>query len=285
MSKWLPEAITTYFDRDVTTYGKPLIPALAAAYGGDLRLPSAPHERPYIIANFVQGMDGIVSFHPPGPTSGGPVSGLNPQDQLLMAILRARADAVVVGAGTLRAEPEHRWTPEHIYPKAETLWKDLRWSIGKPPDLINAFVTNSGDISPEAVVFRQPNIRCVVFTTTRGAAKINAMRDAYPNARIEAIVVGEDRVDLTEMLRRFRTDLNVEHLLVEGGPQLMGDLVAQGFMDEIFLTDAPQIIGTDGKRPTWAKGHAFTPEEAKWYELVSLKGWGDYLFRRYRRRM
>jgi len=284
MAQGLPEAMTTYLDRDAeAVYGKPLPPALVAAYGGGLRFPSAPPERPYTFANFVEGMDGIVSFQPPGPASGGPVSGLNPQDQLLMAILRAEADAVVVGAGTLRAEPGHRWTPEHIFPAASARWAELRRDLGKRPGLINAFVTNSGDIDLDAVVFSEPTIRAIVFTTPAGAERIHTMRATHPTARLEVFVAGGDRVELPATLRHLRAELGVEHLLVEGGPQLMGDFVAGDLMDEIFLTDAPQVIGTDGKRPTWAKGHAFTPEDAKWYSLVSLKGWGDYLFRRYRR--
>ncbi|MDO8622124.1 MAG: dihydrofolate reductase family protein, partial [bacterium] len=229
-----------------------------------------------------QGMDGIVSFQLPGQASGGPVSGFNAQDQFLMGVLRAAADAVMVGAGTLRAEPEHCWTPEHIYPKAGPRWAELRRAFGKQPNLINAFVTASGDINLEAVVFRQPNIRCVVFTTTAGAERIAGMRAAHPGATLEVIVVGERTVDLPEMLRRFRTEFGVEHLLVEGGPQLMGDFLSQDLMDEVFLTIAPQVIGTDGNRPTFAKGKPFTPETARWWQLVSAKGWGDYLYTRYR---
>lgn len=278
----LPEPMQTFVDHD-DRQGQVSPRWLTSVYGS-LTFPAASADRPYVYANFVQGMDGIVSFQLPGAMSGGAVAGFNAQDQFLMAVLRAAADAVMVGAGTLRAEPEHRWIPEHIYPKAGARWAELRQFFGKQPDLINAFVTASGDIDLEAVVFHQPNIRCVVFTTTAGAAKIEERRAAHPTAALEVVVVGEDRVDLTEMLRRFRTEFGVEHLLVEGGPQLMGDFVAQGLMDGIFLTDAPQVIGTDGKRPTWAKGHPFAPDTAKWYELVSLKGWGDYVFRRYRRK-
>ena len=280
-----PQPMITYLDRDAdAAYGAALTPELRMAHGGDLRFPAAPPDRPYTFANFVMGMDGVVSFQLPGEMSGGTVSGFNAQDQFLMGVLRAEADAVMVGAGTLRAEPEHRWSPEYIYPKGLAAWVELRRRLGKRPNLINAFVTASGDINLEAMVFRSPSIRCVVFTTSSGAQRINGVRAAQPNARLEVVVVGEQTVDLKEMLRQLRTAFGVEHLLVEGGPTLMGDFVAQGLMDEVFLTDAPQVIGNDGKRPTWVKGHPFTPQTAPWWTLVSLKGWGDYLFRRYRRK-
>lgn len=280
-----PAPMMTYFDRDDqgVARGAALPKWVTQAYGGGLRFPDAPPDRPYTFANFVQGMDGVVSFQLPGQASGGPVSGFNPQDQFLMALLRAKADAVMVGAGTLRAEPEHVWTPEHIYPKGgHPMWGGLRRRLGKQPNLINSFVTASGDINLGAKVFRQSNLRCVVFTTATGAERIMSMRAAHPDAKLEVIVVGERTVNLSKMLWRFRTEFGVQHLLVEGGPQLMGDLLSQDLMNEVFLTVAPQVIGTDGDRPTFAKGRPFTPETARWWELVSLKGWGNYLYTRYR---
>lgn len=280
----LPEPMTTLIDRD--DHRGLGVPAwLSKAYGGGFGFPDTPLDRPYTFGNFVQGMDGIVSFQLPGQASGGPVSGFNAQDQFLMGVLRAAADAVMVGAGTLRAEPEHVWTPEHIYPKAGPCWAELRSTFGKQPNLINAFVTASGDINLGSVVFRQPNVRCIVITAASGAAKIAGLRQANPDATFEVLMTtegGEHHVNFPEMLRRLRTDFGVEHLLVEGGPQLMGDFLSQDRMDEIFLTIAPQVIGTDGARPTFAKGKPFTPATARWWQLVSVKGWGNYLYNRYR---
>lgn len=281
MEPQFPEPMTTFIDHD-DHRGHVLPVWLTRAYGGGFHLPAAAADRPYLFGNFVQGMDGIVSFQLPGQASGGPVSGYNAQDQFLMGVLRAAADAVVVGAGTLRAEPEHRWTPEHIYPKAGMRWAELRRDLGKQPGLINAFVTASGDINLDAVVFRSPNIRCVVFTTAAGAERIAGMRTSHPDARLDVVVAGEKTVELPEMLRKFRVEFGVAHLLVEGGPQLMGDLLSQDLLDEIFLTIAPQVIGTDGTRPTFAKGKPFTPQTARWWQLVSTKGWGNYLYTRYR---
>src|SRR6185503_13029268 len=75
-----------------------LPPRLARLYGR-LRIPQG--RRPYVIGNFVTTLDGIVSLGEKGHASGGDISGRNPQDRMLMGVLRAISDAVIVGAGTL----------------------------------------------------------------------------------------------------------------------------------------------------------------------------------------
>ena len=86
----------------------PLPRALARPYG-PFRLPRGVHG-PYVVGNFASTLDGVVSLQSPGASSGGEITGFDPRDRLLMGILRAAADAVVVGAGTLRAVPRHVWT-------------------------------------------------------------------------------------------------------------------------------------------------------------------------------
>ncbi|MBI4142260.1 dihydrofolate reductase family protein [Candidatus Uhrbacteria bacterium] len=283
----LPEPLTTWLDRDAgIAIGTPMLEDLQRAYGGDCQFPNMPN-RPYVFANFVEAMDGVVSFQIPGQASGGEVSGFNAQDQFIMGVLRAAADMVMVGAGTLRAEPHHRWIPEFIAPNAALAWRSYRTALGKTPVPMNAFVTNSGDINFDADVFHDATIPIVICTTTAGAKRLTDRLQAFwaraelTHVHVEA--VGDAQVDLLTMLAMLRTKHGVRQLLLEGGPTLMGDFVAAGLMDEIFLTDAPQIIGNNGSRPTWAKGHLYAPETAPKFSLVSLKGWGDYVFRRYRK--
>ena len=70
-----------------------------------------------------------MSLNVPGQSGGGPISGFNQQDRMVMGLLRAVADAVIVGAGTLRSAPQHLWTAEYIYPPlAESISSfALRW--------------------------------------------------------------------------------------------------------------------------------------------------------------
>ena len=76
----------------------PLPPELATLFG---RLQFPPHlHRPYIIGNFVTTLDGVVSLGEPGYSGGGEISGSNQHDRMVMGLLRAIADAVIVGAST-----------------------------------------------------------------------------------------------------------------------------------------------------------------------------------------
>ena len=75
---------------------RPLLPDdLARLYDGDLSFPEPPPSRPYIIGNFVQTVDGIVSFKIPGHSGGGDISGRNEEDTFIMGLLRAHADPIV----------------------------------------------------------------------------------------------------------------------------------------------------------------------------------------------
>src|SRR5512141_3415713 len=78
-----------------------LPPDLTALYG-PLRFP-LQKGRPYVIGNFVTTLDGVASLSAPGLAGGGPLSGSKPHDRMVMGLLRAVADAVIVGAGTLRS--------------------------------------------------------------------------------------------------------------------------------------------------------------------------------------
>src|SRR5579871_6855528 len=104
--------------------GRPLPPEARSLYG-DWRLPE-PEGRPFVYANFVISHDGRISFALSGAAGGGAVSANNSHDQWLMGVLRARADAVMVGANTLRLEPEHCWTAEAIFPAEAEAFASLR---------------------------------------------------------------------------------------------------------------------------------------------------------------
>jgi len=81
---------------------------LAALYGGGLTL-----SRDLLYANLVASLDGVVSLaarRGASPT----LSGRSEADRLVMGLLRHLADAVVIGAGTLRADRGHLWTASYI---------------------------------------------------------------------------------------------------------------------------------------------------------------------------
>jgi len=118
-----------------------LTPTLQRLYGGPLSFPNAPTDRPWTVVNFVTTMEGHTSFNIPGQEGGGEISGFNEQDTFIMGLLRATADAVMVGANTLRLEPNHLWTPSFISKEHATLFEALRKKLGKKsPNPRNMFV-------------------------------------------------------------------------------------------------------------------------------------------------
>src|SRR5689334_18978655 len=139
------DPIRTLLDQTTPLPASMLTPELQLLYGGDLAFPS-PEDRPYIIGNFVSTIDGIVSFRIPGKSGGGDISGNNEPDRFVMGLLRASADAVMIGAGTLHATAAgHAWTAESIYPGGARLYQEYRTSVlGKPKAPLTVIVSASG---------------------------------------------------------------------------------------------------------------------------------------------
>ena len=105
--------------------GGALPPALARRYGSDLTI-GLRSDGPTIVANFVTTLDGVVAFDTMGRTGGREVSGGFAPDRFLMGLLRATADAVLVGAGTVRSGAHHVWTPDHVHPPSTAAYATWR---------------------------------------------------------------------------------------------------------------------------------------------------------------
>jgi riboflavin biosynthesis pyrimidine reductase len=258
----------------------PLPCALASLYG-QLRTPRST-ERPHVFGNFVSSLDGVVSLGIPGKAGGGEISGFNPHDRMVMGLLRAAADAVIIGAGTLRASSvDHVWTADYIYPRLADAYRELRTALGKPEPPLNVVVTGSGDIDLERRLFRSGAVPTLIVTTAAGAGRLRD-RDLPPSAQIEVATKDAPlsaQAVLDAVGRARKSDL----VLVEAGPRLMSDFFAERLLDELFLTLAPQVAGRDGgiERPGLVSGTLFAPDHPVWGTLVGLKRGGDHLFLRY----
>jgi riboflavin biosynthesis pyrimidine reductase len=266
------------YDADGEGHG--MLPSELAALYGLLRFPPHPG-RPYVIANFVTSLDGVVSLSVPGQAGGGPISGFNPHDRMLMGLLRAAADAVVVGAGTLRSVPSHVWTAPYIYPALAGPYQTLRTMLGKPSPPLNVIITGRGEIDPTLRVFQSGEVPVLIVTGTQGSKRIRGLR-LPPSIQVVAV---EDagRLSARSILDAVGRVRSSDVLLVEGGPHLIGDFFAESCVDEQFLTLAPQVAGRDGsgERPGLVAGRAFAPEHPLWGTLVSVKRGGNHLFLRY----
>src|SRR5262249_40528410 len=109
-----------------------LTPGLENLYGGDLSFPPRSDGRPYVIGNFVETLDGVISYLIPGHSGGDEISGRNAEDRFTMGLLRSMADAVLFGSGSLHAAHGHLRIPEFVYPQAKDLFLGLRRKLGKP---------------------------------------------------------------------------------------------------------------------------------------------------------
>jgi len=122
-----------------------LTAALADRYGGDLWIPLRD-SAPTVIANFVTSLDGVVSYQTPDAMGGGEISGFYEPDRFVMGILRSLADVVLIGAGTVRATPKHRWVPEHVSRAYAADFAEVRSRLGLRPQPLVAVLSASADI-------------------------------------------------------------------------------------------------------------------------------------------
>lgn len=251
--------------------------SLRALYGGDWLIPS---DRQYRYSNFVISHDGKTSFSVPHHEGGGDISGFNRHDQWVMALTRARADAVTVGANTLRSEPNHIWSSAFIYPQEAQAFAQLRLSEGRRPSPFQVLVTRSGDLNAKAAVFADSQLDVIVATTTSGAEKIKTMG----LSKVTILELGEAEVDLSALHNRLEKDFGVMSVLCEGGPKFYAAMIKARQVEEEFLTISPVTVGASENeyRPGLIDGLAFEPGNKYGVNLQSLRRAGNMLFLRSR---
>ena len=226
-----------------------------------------------VYSNFVSSIDGIVAI-PDVQRSSALISGGDPADRFVVALLRAAADVVVIGAGTFRAH-EGPWTSENAYPEAAQRFTEFRRAqgMGDAPRLV--IVTASGDVGGS----RSKLDDVIVFTTADGANDLG--EDVA--AAAEVVELGTARsIDMQEAVG-WLFERGYGRILIEGGPKLMGEALKARIVDELFLTISPLIVGggEEQPRPTLASGVELLPDAARSGQLLSLHRKDAYLFLRY----
>lgn len=259
-----------------------LTPELQRLYGGDLSFPELHGSRPYVIGNFVETIDGVVSFRIPGRSGGGEISGGSDEDRFVMGLLRSVSDAVLVGSRTLHEDPGHVRIPAFIYPEAKDLYAELRRKLGKPPLPLNVILTASGKVDLDEPTFRTGGLLTAIMTTNEGASRIAS--DHGDISHITVVSTGEaGSTTPGAVLKILANEFGIRLLLHEGGPTIFGQSLAAKIVDELFLTLAPQIAGRQSvaQRPSIAGEALFLPETAPWLGLRSIKRASDHLLLRY----
>jgi riboflavin biosynthesis pyrimidine reductase len=258
----------------------PLPPQLARLYGS-LRMP-LPRSHPHVFSNFVTTLDGVVSLNAKGHASGGDISGFSAQDRMVMGLLRAIADVVIVGSGTLDADRRHVWTASAIYPELADEYRRLREALGKRRAPLNVIVSGSGGIDPRLPVFASGEVRALIVTTAAGAKRLRK-QGAPGCVEIHAIGRGASAIPASAILDDVCRASAGRLILVEGGPRLLGDFYAERLIDEQFLTLAPQIAGRDvgDERFSLVMGKSFALRDPLWGALTDARRGDSLLFLRY----
>lgn len=227
-----------------------------------------------IYSNFVSSLDGVVTLGS-APSAGSVISGRNQADRMLMGLLRAFADAVLIGAGTLRATPGHRWTPAHIYPDLATSFRELRTALGRQPEPRLVVLTASVDVDVSHPALTDG---ATVVTPRAGST---GLKGGLPGT-CDLIEVGDSGlVDIKQAIAALR-DRGYDAILTEGGPHVMGELIEQDLLDEAFLTVSPVVAGrNDEGRLGMVAGAELLPGHGVWTRLLSARRHGDFLFLRY----
>lgn len=263
------------------------LPAEMARLYGHLRFPAHPG-RPYVISNFVTTLDGVTALGGPDQSGGGAVSGFNAHDRMVMGLLRAVADAVVIGAGTLRADPAHVWTSDFIHAPLAAEYRALRAALGKPRPPLTVIVTGRGSVDTALPVFQSGQAPVLVVTTPEGADVVR--KRGLPPSCAVAVVGKGGAIAAREVVEAIGRCQRSDVILVEGGPRLLGAFFDERLVDELFLTVAPQVAGRDAgvERPGLVAGRLFAPERPVWGRLLSVKraaarahGGDSHLFLRY----
>ena len=207
---------------------------LARVYGGDLGLPDE-----CVYANFVATLDGVVSI--PGlRNSNSVIAGESDPDRFLMGLLRAFADAVLVGAGVLRASPKGTWRAESIHPPAAASYAELRRRLELPEAPEIAVLSGVATVDPAHPALSG---RAVVLTSDEGAEHLAG--DVPSTADVVSLGAGP-RFDGATIVAALRARGH-RRILCEAGPHTFGALLAAEQVDELFLTTSPYLAGDAGE--------------------------------------
>lgn len=179
----------------------------------------------WVRANMIASADGAAAVN---GRSGGLAAG---GDREVFALLRALADVIVVGAGTVAAE---HYRPARVAAR----WAGLR--EGRAPTPAIAVVSGRLTLSPaEPLLADAPADARTILITAESAP---AQRRAALAATADVIVAGEHRVDIRAAIGAL-AQAGHRRILTEGGPHLLGQIAGAGLLDELCLTISPLLAG------------------------------------------
>lgn len=219
--------------------------------------------RPYTTLSCAVSLDGYLDDASPERLI---LSG--PEDLDEVDALRARSDAILVGAGTIRADNPRLLIRDQARVAA-------REAAGKPPHPIRVTVTSTGHLDPTARFFTGPGTPLVYAATA-------AVPAATKNLEDKALVIDAGpALSLSAVLDDLGTERQVATLLVEGGAMILRDVMAANLADELRLAIAPFFVA-DASAPRFAWPARYPHGPADPLTLVDVRRIGDLVVARYR---
>jgi riboflavin-specific deaminase-like protein len=215
-------------------------------------------DRPYVITNFALTLDGHATMQ----GRSGPIG--SKTDTAMLVALRTRVDAVMIGAGTMRAERYGRVV-------ANQAKRERRERDGLPHDPLMVIISGRLDLPWDAPLFTAGSGRVLIATSSE--------EDPPETATPVRLLRQPDTVDLGQVLAYLRRDRGVRALLCEGGPRLHGQLLEAQLLDEMFVTHAPKVTGGVGPGLISELAEQVHPVDLAW--LLHEETTGE-LFARYR---
>jgi riboflavin biosynthesis pyrimidine reductase len=186
----------------------------------------ATADRPYTVANMIESVDGRGSF------DGGSSALGDDGDKQVFRALRSVCDVVLAGTGTLAAEHYGRLVRD-----ADVAANRERG--GRAPQPLLCTITRSGRISSDIPLLADPDSRMVIYSG--GPVDLGDVA-----ATVEVIRVDPDELSVASALHDLRVRRHARLVLCEGGPTLLGQLIAARAIDELFLTVAGRLAGGAG---------------------------------------
>ncbi|MEU9807326.1 pyrimidine reductase family protein [Mycobacterium sp. NPDC050853] len=216
----------------------------------------------YLRANMIGSLDGAATV----TGSSGGLGGDG--DRAVFAAMRANADVILVGAGTVRTE---RYHGAHL-PVSQ---RQRRQARGQSEVPVIAVVTASGAIDPSTPLFNESEIAPIVVTSASGAANV-ASRVSGAQVVVAEHHLRAGQVDLPAALAELR-GRGLTRVLCEGGPALLGTLLSARLVDELCLTIAPTTVAGVAIRIASSPAEAHT----SWRRVLLLGDADGYLFARH----